>query len=39
VGDAPGDIIIAIGSPGTTRNKTNTIVATPTKVIAAIARR
>src|SRR3984893_517289 len=30
--DAPGGIIIAIGSPGTTRNSTKTITATPTSV-------
>src|SRR5580700_2444683 len=31
-GVAPGGIIIAIGSPGTTRNSTKTITATPTSV-------
>src|SRR5271169_6132958 len=38
-GVAPGDIIIAIGSPGTTLSSTNTIVATPLRVTTAIKRR
>ena len=38
-GDAPGEIIIAMGSPGTTRNSTNTTRATPTRVNAAMPRR
>src|SRR5271163_798950 len=38
-GVAPGDIIIAMGSPGTTLSSTNTIVATPPKVTAAMKRR
>src|SRR5271163_3498015 len=38
-GVAPGDIIIAMGSPGTTLSRTNTIVATPPKVTAAMKRR
>src|ERR1700730_14875417 len=31
-GEAPGGIIMAIGSPGTTRSSTKTITATPTSV-------
>src|ERR1700712_3692053 len=38
-GVAPGDIIIAIGSPGTTRNSTKTMSATPNSVAAAMIRR
>ena len=38
-GVAPGEIIIAIGSPGTTRSSTNTMIATPSKVTAAMIRR
>ena len=36
---APGEIIIAIGSPGTTRSSTNTMIATPSNVTAAMIRR
>ena len=38
-GVAPGEIIIAIGSPGTTRSSTNTMIATPSNVTAAMIRR
>src|SRR5208337_5518070 len=38
-GEAPGEIIIAIGSPGTTRNSTNTMTATLMSVIAAMPTR
>ncbi len=38
-GEAPGEIIIAIGSPGTTRSSTKIATPTPVRVIAAIARR
>src|SRR6516225_4796528 len=38
-GEAPGEIIIATGSPGTTRSSTKMMIATPTRVIAAMARR
>src|SRR5271156_3393155 len=38
-GVAPGDIIIAMGSPGTILSSTNTIVATPLRVTAAMKRR
>src|SRR5882757_3075736 len=31
-GEAPGGIIMAMGSPGTTRSNTKTITATPTRV-------
>ena len=36
---APGEIIIATGSPGTTRSNTKTITATPASVISAMAAR
>ena len=38
-GEAPGEIIIAMGSPGTTRSSTKMMTATPTRVIAAMPRR
>src|SRR5271170_914307 len=36
---APGEIIIATGSPGTTRRRTNTTIATPASVASATRRR
>src|SRR6202167_6030842 len=36
---APGEIIIAMGSPGTTRRRTKTTIATPTRVASATRRR
>ena len=38
-GLAPGEIIIAMGSPGTTRRRTNTTIATPASVTSATRRR
>src|SRR5665213_322607 len=38
-GLAPGEIIIAIGSPGATRSNTNTTTATPTSVPRAMPNR
>ncbi len=38
-GVAPGEIIIAMGSPGATRSSTNTMIATPSNVTAAMIRR
>src|SRR6201987_881783 len=38
-GLAPGEIIIATGSPGTTRRSTNTTIATPASVRTAMAAR
>ena len=38
-GPAPGEIIMATGSPGTTRSSTNTTTATPASVMIAMATR